>query len=72
MNENQSNRREGGGPLDSSWLNARAKDTTGDSIRAEVVGEMLEFLRRDGVVPVKKEGVEDGSEDKKDVMQIDT
>ena len=49
MNENQSSRREGGGPLDSSWLNARAKDSAGQGLRQEILDEAKEFLSKNGI-----------------------
>lgn len=49
MNEDQSSRRDGGGPLDTSWLNARAKDTTGESMKQEILEEAKEFLRKENI-----------------------
>lgn len=57
MNENQSSRREGGGPLDSSWLNARAKDSTGQGLRQEILEEAKEFLTKNnnGMQEIERE-----------------
>lgn len=63
MNEDQTSRRAGGGPLDSSWLNARAKDSIGQSLKREVLDEAKEFLRKSGIEV-------DGK--KSDAMQVDT
>jgi len=62
MNEDQTSRRAGGGPLDSSWLNARAKDSIGQGIKREVLDETKEFLKKSGI------DIEAGKDDK---MQID-
>ena len=49
MNEDQTSRRGGGGQLDSSWLNARAKDPIGQGLKREVLDEAKAFLRRNNI-----------------------
>lgn len=63
MNEDQTNKRAGGGPLDSSWLNARARDSVGLGLKRDALDQAKEFLRKSGVEV-------DGR--KIDEMQIDT
>lgn len=63
MNENQSTRREGGGALDNSFLNVKAKDVTGQNVKKQVLEEAKDFLRRNNI------DVQGKSEE---VMQIDT
>lgn len=63
MNENQSSRREGGGALDNSYLNVRAKDVTGQNIKKQVLEEAKSFLHKNNI------NVQGTSEE---VMQIDT
>ncbi|KAK5941104.1 hypothetical protein PMZ80_006381 [Knufia obscura] len=62
MNEDQTSRRAGGGSLDSSWLNARAKDSIGQGLKREALDEAKEFLRKSGI---QTEGAKD------DAMQVD-
>lgn len=63
MNENQSSRREGGGALDNSYLNVRAKDVTGQSIKRQVLQEAKGFLDKTNI---------DVQSKSPDVMHIDT
>lgn len=49
MIEDMSRRSDGSGMLEPSWLNARAKDTTGKAIRAETIAELKEFLEKGNV-----------------------
>lgn len=63
MNEDQTSRRAGGGPLDSSWLNARAKDSSGQALKREALDEAKLFLKRSGI---EVEG------ERNDTMEVDT
>lgn len=63
MNENQSSRREGGGALDSSFLNVKAKDVTGQSVKKQVLEEAKAFLEKTNINTQSKT---------EDVMHIDT
>ncbi|KAJ9651090.1 hypothetical protein H2198_009624 [Neophaeococcomyces mojaviensis] len=65
MNDDQTSRRGGGGPLDISWLNARAHDSVGQGLRREVLDGAIEFLRRNGIE--KKSSTDTGGE----AMQVD-
>lgn len=47
--DGQTSRRGGVSPLDSSWLNARAKNTIGTGLKEEALRDGKEFLRRNGV-----------------------
>lgn len=49
MIEDMSRRSDGSGMLEPSWLNARAKDTTGKAIRAETIAELKEFLKKSNI-----------------------
>lgn len=49
MTEDQGGRRGGGGPLDSSWLNARAKNTIGQGLKEEMLRDCKEFLIKNGI-----------------------
>ncbi|KAK5071149.1 hypothetical protein LTR64_007653 [Lithohypha guttulata] len=63
MDENMSSRRGGGGPLDNSWLNARAKDSTGQALKEESLRDMKQFLKHSNI---DVEGRSPGT------MQVDT
>jgi len=63
MNEDQTSRRAGGGSLDSSWLNARAKDSSGQALKREALDDAKQFLRKSGIE------VEGG---RSDAMEVDT
>lgn len=45
MTEDAGGRRSGGGALDSSWLNARAKNTIGRGLKEEALRDGKEFLK---------------------------
>lgn len=61
MIEDTSRRGDGDGMLDSSWLNARAKDTTGKALRAETISQLKEFLQKQNIT------VPNGDKDTMDV-----
>ena len=65
MNEDQISRRSGGGPLDSSYLNARAKDAIGRGLEREVLDDAKAFLKKNNIVSTIEVDV-------KDEMQIDS
>lgn len=76
MTEDQGSRRGGGGPLDSSWLNARAKNTVGKSLKEEALKNSKEFLRKNGIEvggkreekQEKQQEIEDENEDEDEDM----
>lgn len=49
MNDDKTSQRSGGGPLDTSWLNARAHDSVGQGLKREILDEAIEFLKRNGI-----------------------
>lgn len=49
MTEDQGSRRGGGGPLDTSWLNARAKNSIGQSLKQGTLNDAKEFLKKNGI-----------------------
>lgn len=49
MTEDAGGRRSGGGALDSSWLNARAKNTIGRGLKEEALRDGEDFLRKNGI-----------------------
>lgn len=59
MTEDPGSRRSGGGPLDSSWLNARAKNTIGQSLKQEALNNSKEFLKRNGIETDRQNNDED-------------
>lgn len=63
MTENQSSRRAGGGALDSSYLNVKAKDAIGTSMKRQILDEAKQFLEKANI------NVENKTEDN---MHIDT
>jgi len=53
--------RGGGGPLDTSWLNARANDIVGEGMKQELLHQALDFVERvkGDIQNTKKEPMED-------------
>lgn len=49
MSGDQSMRRGGGGPLESSWLNARTKDSIGQSLKRDALDGAKKFLKENGI-----------------------
>lgn len=64
LGDDELSRRHGGGPLDTSWLNARARDTVGATMKKENLEDTKQFLQ--------SHAIDVQTKDSSHAMDIDT